>query len=114
MTSAPRLQMAFIIRLARLVPLAVRLSLAGGAAYGSAKVGVWSDSSGSQDKLRKVRESWPIEREIEYPTVSPQPEPWRSAASVSFSTIIYKLLQYQKSILQNFEKEMGIENKMAM
>ena len=80
--------MAFLIKFARLVPLAVRLSLAGGAAYGTAKVGVWSDSSGSPDKLRKVRESWLIEREIEYPTVPQHREPWRDAASVSFSGII--------------------------
>ena len=73
--------MAFIIRIVRLIPLAVRLSLAGGAAYSTAKLDVWSDSSDSQDKLRNVRESWLFRSEIDYPTES---EPWRNAASVSF------------------------------
>ena len=42
----------------------VRLSLAGGTAYGTAKVGVWSDSTDSQDKLKEARKSL---YEIEYP-----------------------------------------------
>lgn len=50
-----------------MIPLAVRLSLTGGAAYGTAKVGLWSDSAQSQDALRKLKGSW---REIEYPAVT--------------------------------------------
>ena len=49
------------------IPSAVRLSLAGGTAYGSEKIGVWSDSSKSRDKLREMRKSL---YEIEYPAVS--------------------------------------------
>ena len=62
--------MAFVFRYARLIPLAVRISLAGGTVYGTAKVGVWSDSSESQEKIEKIRESWQNVREIEYPPPS--------------------------------------------
>ncbi len=56
--------MAFLLKS---IPSAVRLSLVGGTAYGSAKIGVWSDSSKSRDKLREMRKSL---YEIEYPAVS--------------------------------------------
>lgn len=42
--------------------MAIRVSLAGGAAYGSVKVGVWSqDTQDSREKLDM------LQREIEYP-----------------------------------------------
>ena len=74
--------MAFILKLARLIPAAVRISLAGGAAYGTATFGVWSDSSESKDKLKQVRESWSNLYELEYPQQSAQ-QAWPSATSVS-------------------------------
>ena len=62
--------MASLFRYIRLVPAAVRLTLAGGAAYGTVKVGAWSDSSESREKLDKVQESLHNIREIEYPPVN--------------------------------------------
>ena len=59
--------MAFIFRIGRMVPLAVRLTLTGGAAYGTVNAGLWSDSAQSQDALTKLKVSW---REIEYPAVA--------------------------------------------
>lgn len=59
--------MAFIFRIGRMAPLAVRLSLTGGAAYGTVNAGLWSDSVQSQDALKKLKGSW---REIEYPTIA--------------------------------------------
>ena len=56
--------MAFLLRS---IPSAIRLSLAGGTAYGTTQIGVWSDSSKSQDKLKEMRKSL---YEIEYPAVS--------------------------------------------
>ena len=51
----------------RLIPTAVRVALAGGVTYGTVKVGAWSDSSDSREKLDKVQESIQSVREIEYP-----------------------------------------------
>lgn len=56
----------------------MRLSLAGGTAYGTTKIGVWSDSSNSQDKLREMRKSL---YEIEYPAVSKYSRPASSPVS---------------------------------
>ena len=54
--------MAYAVKYLKLVPLAIRVSLAGGAAYGSVKVGAWSVSTQtSKDKLDQ------LQREIEYP-----------------------------------------------
>lgn len=57
-------KMAFIFRS---IPLAIRLSLAGGTTYGTAKIGVWSSSSERQDRWKEVRKSL---YEIEYPVVA--------------------------------------------
>lgn len=63
--------MAFVLRYARIVPLTIRISLAGGAAYGTVKVGAWSESTEqSREKLHHLRESWQNAREIEYPPLA--------------------------------------------
>ena len=54
--------MAFIFRMVGLIPTAVRVGVSGGAAYGSAKMGVWSDSTETKEKLDIVQ------REIHYPS----------------------------------------------
>ena len=59
--------MAAAFRYIRLIPTAIRLTLAGGVTYGTVKVGAWSDSSDSREKLDKVQESFQSVREIEYP-----------------------------------------------
>lgn len=64
--------MAFIFRIGRMVPLAVRLFLTGGVAYGTVSAGLWSDSAKSQEALRTLKGSW---REIEYPAVAIHPRP---------------------------------------
>ena len=74
--------MAFILKLGRLIPIAVRISLAGGAAYTTTTYGVWSDSSESKDKLQNVRESWLNLYEIEYPSTQ-QARPGATSVSVS-------------------------------
>ena len=80
--------MAFLLRS---IPSAVRLSRAGGTAYGTAKIGVWSDSSKSRDKLREMRKSL---YEIEYPAVSKYtkysgPRPTTSPVSVhNFDSLV--------------------------
>ena len=54
--------MAYALKYIRLIPMAIRVSLAGGAAYGTVKVGVWSqDTQASREKLDL------LQREIEYP-----------------------------------------------
>lgn len=69
--------MAFLVRS---IPSAIRLSLAGGTAYGTTKIGVWSDSSKSRDKLREMRKSL---YEIEYPAaVSKYSRPTTSSVSM--------------------------------
>ena len=62
--------MASLFGYIRLIPTAVRLTLAGGAAYGTVKVGAWSDSSESREKLDKVQESLHNIRELEYPPIN--------------------------------------------
>ncbi len=69
--------MAFVLQLARLVPIAVRLAVAGGAAYGTVRAGAWEDSSGSRDSVEQWRHSFNI-REIEYPP-PPSKEPLSDA-----------------------------------
>ena len=59
--------MAFVFRTLRLVPTAIRVTVAGGVTYGTVKAGAWSDSSDSREKLDKVQESISNLREIEYP-----------------------------------------------
>ena len=68
--------MAFLVRS---IPSAIRLSLAGGTAYGTTKIGVWSDSSKSRDRLREMRKSL---YEIEYPAVSKYSRPTTSPVSM--------------------------------
>lgn len=62
--------MAFIFRTLTLVPTALRVGLAGGAAYGTTKMGVWSDSSDSQETLDKLKA---VKREIQYPSSNVYP-----------------------------------------
>ena len=58
--------MAVLFKYGSLIPLAVRIALASGTAYGTVKYNVWStDSSQSQEKLEKLKSS--VQREIEYP-----------------------------------------------
>ncbi len=57
--------MAVLLKYGSLVPLAVRLGLATGTAYGTVKYNVWTDSSQSKEKLEKLKNS--VKREIEYP-----------------------------------------------
>ena len=53
------------LRMLRLVPAAVRVSVAGGAAYGSVQAGMWSPrTKDSREKLDQ------LQREIHYPTAS--------------------------------------------
>ena len=59
--------MAFVFRTISLVPMAIRVTVAGGVTYGTVKAGAWSDSSDSREKLDKVQESISNLREIEYP-----------------------------------------------
>lgn len=58
-----RVKMAVVFQYARLIPLALRVSLAGGAAYGTVKVGAWSDGKESRERLEQLQNR----REIEYP-----------------------------------------------
>ena len=55
--------MAVVFQFARLIPLALRVSLAGAAAYGTVKVGAWSDGKESRERLEQLQNI----REIEYP-----------------------------------------------
>ena len=57
--------MSFVFRIVAMVPAALRAGTAGGAVYGTAKLGVWSDSSESKEKLDRLR-TW-TDREIQYP-----------------------------------------------
>ncbi len=59
--------MAFLLQLVRLLPSAARVVVAGGAAYGSVRVGAWEDTSGSKERLENWRHSLRDIREIEYP-----------------------------------------------
>ena len=53
------------LRMLRLVPAAVRVSVVGGAAYGSVQAGMWSPrTKDSREKLDQ------LQREIHYPTAS--------------------------------------------
>lgn len=63
--------MAFVLRVGSLLPIAVRVLVTGGAAYGSVRVGVWEDSSKSRETLENWRRSLRDMREIEYPSDSP-------------------------------------------
>ena len=53
---------AYAVKVIKLIPMAVRLSAAGGATYGSVKVGAWS--SRTQDSKEKLDQ---LQREIQYP-----------------------------------------------
>ena len=64
--------MAFLVHIVRMVPAALRVTLAGGAAYGSLRAGVWKDSSESREQLDSVQDSLHRLREIEY-TQTPAP-----------------------------------------
>ena len=56
------MSIAYALKFVKLIPMAVRVSAAGGAAYGSVKVGAWSPSTqNSKDRLDQ------LQREIEYP-----------------------------------------------
>ena len=57
--------MAVLLKYGTLIPLTVRLAVAGGAAYGTVKYNVWSDSSQSKEKLEKLKAS--AQAEIQYP-----------------------------------------------
>ena len=53
---------SYALRVLKLVPGAVRVSVAGGAAYGSVKVGMWSTRT--RDSREKLDQ---LQREIHYP-----------------------------------------------
>ena len=57
--------MASLLKLGALIPAALRVTLSGGAVYGSVKYGVWTDSKNSPEKLERLKKS--VEREMEYP-----------------------------------------------
>ena len=57
------IKMADVFQFARLIPLALRVSLAGGITYGTVKVGAWSDGKESRERLEQLQNI----REIEYP-----------------------------------------------
>ncbi len=61
--------MAFVFKTIRLVPAAIRITMAGGVTYGTVKAGAWSDSSESREKLDNIQESLSNMREIEYPAM---------------------------------------------
>lgn len=46
------------IAVVRAIPVAVRVLIAGGGAYGTVKVGVWNDSEQSREKLKDIHHSW--------------------------------------------------------
>lgn len=50
--------------------MAIRVTLSGGAMYGTVRAGAWSDSGNSQEKLEQLQQSLEGIREIEYPTPS--------------------------------------------
>lgn len=54
---------SYALKVVRLIPLAIRVSAAGGVAYGSVKVGLWSPKT--QDSKEKLTQ---LQREIHYPT----------------------------------------------
>ena len=56
---------AYALRVLKLVPVAVRVGVAGGAAYGSVKVGMWSPRT--QDSRETLDQ---LQREIHYPTTA--------------------------------------------
>ena len=47
-----------LVSIIRAVPIAIRIAVAGGGAYGTAKVGVWNDSKRSREKLNDFHDSW--------------------------------------------------------
>ena len=57
------MSLSYAVKVIRLIPTAVRVSAAGGAAYGSVKVGMWSPRT--QDSKEKLVQ---LQREIHYPT----------------------------------------------
>jgi len=59
-------EMAAVFHYARLIPLALRVTLAGGATYGTIKAGAWSDGKESKERLEQFQQSLPM-REVEYP-----------------------------------------------
>lgn len=69
-----------LLRIVALTPAALRVTLSGGAVYGSVKYGVWTDSKESREKLERLKNS--MEREIQYP----QPQAtWKSQKVKSMS-----------------------------
>ena len=57
-----------LLRYVRLLPLALRVTLAGGATYGTVKLGTWSDSTTEgRETLQRIKQNV---REIEYYTAS--------------------------------------------
>lgn len=59
--------MAVLLKYGSLIPLALRVAVAGGATYGTVKQGVWRDSTESREKLTQMKQA--VQKEIEYPKV---------------------------------------------
>lgn len=57
--------MAVLLKYGSLIPIAIRVTLSGGAVYGSVKSGIWTDSSQSREKLDRLKQS--MHKELEYP-----------------------------------------------
>ena len=57
--------MAALLKYGKLIPLAIRVGVAGGVGYGTVQSGIWSDSSKSREKLDRLKES--MQKEIQYP-----------------------------------------------
>ena len=47
-----------LFSIARVIPVAIRVVVAGGGVYGTVKVGVWNDSERSREKLNDFHHSW--------------------------------------------------------
>ena len=56
--------MAVLIKYFSIIPAALRIGLAGGAAYGTVKADVWSDSSKTIEKLEHMKRA--VQKEIRY------------------------------------------------
>lgn len=85
------MSLSYALRVIKLVPAAVRVSVAGGAAYGSIKVGMWSPRT--EDSREKLDQ---LQREIHYPTsrkihgettLSVAVEGWNSFVKTTFLTL---------------------------
>ncbi|KAL5469432.1 hypothetical protein EMCRGX_G030687 [Ephydatia muelleri] len=74
-----------LLSIIRVIPVAIRVAVAGGGVYGTVKVGVWNDSERSREKLSDFHHTWKDAIQI-HPSSVPETKYKDEVSAVTYTT----------------------------